>query len=304
MENIVIKLSGGVGKHIAFTSILPLLKNKYENIYITSAYNDLFFGNPYITQINPNMDKEFYRKVILKDSTMIVMNDPYDEPSFIKKEKHLLEVWGEMCGIEVKDGMSLKPEIYMHENEKFTVDKVVNEIKDSTKSKFILIQLNGGQSPHHFEQNHMQEFSFFNEGSKRHYPFDYYRELILSLKKKYPDHTILRYGLMNEPLPYEVGKMVATMQPAVHYKNYFWLAKEADGIVCIDSSLQHIAAGVRPAVVIWGDTRPEHFGYSIHHNLAESNDDTMAYCRPFGEMNQDIRFPSPEKVMYALDRIK
>ena len=155
-KNIIIQISGGVGKHIAFTSLIPLIHEKYENIYLITPYGDLFFGNPYIAKINPIMDKTFYRNVILKDSTKIVMTDPYDVESFIKKERHLLEVWGDLCGIKVENGMELKPEIFMDENEKFTVDKIVNEIRESTKDKLILIQLNGGQSPHNFEQHGTQ----------------------------------------------------------------------------------------------------------------------------------------------------
>lgn len=96
--------------------------------------------------------------------------------------------------------------------------------------------------------------------------------------------------------------MVATMQPAVHYKNYYWLSKYAEHVICIDSSLQHMTAGIKPSIVIWGDTRPEHYGYSIHTNLTEKNEDTMSYCRPFGEYNQNIKFPNPEKVLYYLKK--
>ena len=302
MKNIIIQVSGGVGKNVSFTSLRPFIKEKYENVYINTPYPDLFFGNPYITKINPLMDQRFYKDIVLKDSTKIVMIDPYDHESFIKKERHLLEIWAELCDIKIESGMSLKTEIYMDENEKFTVDKVVNEFREFTKDKFILIQLNGGQSPHSFEQNGNQEFSFFNEGSKRHYPFDYYIDLIKKIKHIYPEHTILRYGLINEPLPHEINKIVVTMQPAIHYKNYYWLAQYAKHIICIDSSLQHMAAGVKQAIVMWGDTRPEHFGYSSHINLVENNDDTMAYCRPFGESNQKVIFSKPEKIIYHLEK--
>jgi hypothetical protein len=301
-SSIIVQIAGGVGKHIAFTSLLPLLKNKYEKIYVSTAYPDLYYGNPYINEINPRIDKSFYKNIILKDSTKIVMTDPYDYEPFIKKEIHLLQAWANLCDIKIDNPMNLKTELYMNENEKFTVDKVVNEIREMTKDKFIMIQLNGGQSPHNFEQQGREEFSFFNEGSKRHYPFDYYVELVKKLKDKYPDHTILRYGLMNEPIPYEIGKMVATMQPAVHYKNYYWLSKYAEHIICIDSSLQLITSGVKSSIVIWGDTKPEHFGYSIHKNLVEKNEDTMSYCRPFGEFNQDVKFPNPDKVIYYLTK--
>lgn len=300
MSNILIQISGGVGKHVAFTSLLPFIKKKYENIYIITPYPDLFNGNPYITKINPNTDLYFYKNILLKDSTKIVMSDPYDQETFIKKERHLLEIWAEMCDIKIENGMNLKTEIYMHENEKFVIDKVVNEIRDSTKDRFIMIQLNGGQSPNHFEQKGMEEFSFYNENSKRHYPFDYYVELIKKIKDIYPDYVILRYGLSNEPIPYEIGKLVATMKPAVHYKNYYWLAKYAKHVICIDSSLQHLTAGVKPSVVIWGDTRPEHFGYSIHKNITEDNENTMAYCRSFGENNKNVIFPRPDKIIDCL----
>ena len=31
MSNILIQILGGVGKHVAFTSLLPFIKKKYEN---------------------------------------------------------------------------------------------------------------------------------------------------------------------------------------------------------------------------------------------------------------------------------
>lgn len=52
-----------------------------------------------------------------------------------------------------------------------------------------------------------------------------------------------------------------------------------------------------------GDTKLQHFEYSLHHNLVEDNEDTMSYYRPFGESNQKVIFPSPEKVLYALGKI-
>lgn len=302
MSDIFIQISGGVGKNISFTSLLPILKKKYDNIHIATPYPDLFSGNPYITNINQQITKDIYRNIFLKDSTKIVMMDPYDHQDFIKKKRHILEVWAEMCEIKIENGMDLKTEIYMHENEKFTVDKIVNEIRETTKDRFIMIQLNGGQSPIHFEQKGNEEFSFFNESSKRYYPFDYYVELIKKIKDLYPDYTILRYGLSNEPIPYEIGKIIATIKPAVHYKNYYWLAKYAKHIICIDSSLQHLTAGVKKSIVIWGDTRPEHFGYNQHINLVEKNENTISYCRPFGENNKEVLFPNPDKIIYNLKK--
>ena len=299
-KNIYIQINGGVGKNISFTSLLPLLKNKYENIYISSIYGDIFKGNPYVKEINPKVDKTFYKNIILSDNTKIVLGDPYDYEPFLKKKIHILEAWGNLCDIEINDGMSLKIELYITENEKFTVDKVINELRKRTKDKFILIQLNGGQSPHNFDMNNEKEFTFFNEELRRFYPFDYYIELVKKLKESYPEYTIVRYGLMNEPIPYEITNMVLTIQPAILYKNYYWISQYAKHVICIDSSLHHMTAGIKPSTVIWGNTKPEHFGYSIHKNLQEDNENTMSYFRPLGENNPNIIFPSPDKVMENL----
>lgn len=249
-KNIYIQINGGVGKNISFTSLLPLLKNKYENIYISSIYGDIFKGNPYVKEINPKVDKTFYKNIILSDNTKIVLGDPYDYEPFLKKKIHILEAWGNLCDIEINDGMSLKIELYITENEKFTVDKVINELRKRTKDKFILIQLNGGQSPHNFDMNNEKEFTFFNEELRRFYPFDYYIELVKKLKESYPEYTIVRYGLMNEPIPYEITNMVLTIQPAILYKNYYWISQYAKHVICIDSSLHHMTAGIKPSTEI------------------------------------------------------
>jgi ADP-heptose:LPS heptosyltransferase len=299
-KNIYIQITGGVGKHVSFTSLLPSLKNKYENIYISSIYGDIFKGNPYVKEVNPKVDKTFYKNIILSDNTKIVLGDLYDYEPFLKKKIHMLKAWGDLGEIEIDNPMNLKTELYMTEHEKFIVDKVINELRIKTKNKFIMIQLNGGQSPHNFDLNHEKEFTFFNEESKRYYPFDYYVELIKKLKENYPEYTIVRYGLINESIPNEISNMILNIQPAILYKNYYWISQYAKHVICIDSSLQHMTAGIKPSVVIWGNTKPEHFGYSIHKNLQEDNENTASYCRPLGENNHNIIFPSPNKIIENL----
>ena len=299
-NNLYIQVNGGVGKHVSFTSLLPILKNKYENIYISSIYGDIFKGNPYVNQVNPKINKAFYKNIILNDNTKIVLTDPYDYEPFLKKKIHVLQAWGDLCEIQIDKPMNLKTELYMIENEKFTIDKIVNELRRKTKDKFIMIQLNGGQSPHSFDLNNEKEFSFYNEESKRFYPFDYYIQLIKKLKNRFPEYTIVRYGLINEQVPYEISNNILTIQPAILYKNYYWISQYAKHVICIDSSLQHMTAGIKPSTVIWGNTKPEHFGYNIHKNLEEYNENTMSYCRPLGENSPNIKFPSPDKVMENL----
>ena len=78
------------------------------------------------------------------------------------------------------------------------------------------------------------------------------------------------------------------------------LLKDSTKIVISDSSLQHLTARKKESIVIWGETQPEHFGYSFHENLTEKNENTISYFKPFGEINENVIFPKPEKILYHL----
>lgn len=301
MKRLVIGLSGGIGKHVSFTALLPKLKEKYEEIYIGTPYANVFAGNPYVTKINPFMNGEFYKNIMCQDDTRLVSSDPYDHQDFVKKKIHLLEAWGDLCGIKIENGMNLTTEVYLTETEKYNYDRAKSEINKVTKDKYILIQLNGGQSPLNYQEGNAQQFDFSKEGTVRFYPFDYYVELVKSLRKKYPGHSIIRYGLSNEPVPSEIANDVMTLgMPLGDFKTYYMLSKKAAGVICIDSSLQHITAGIKKSVVIWGQTAPEHFGYSFHKNLRNETRDSYAYFRPFGDPYENTMFPNPEEVIEAL----
>lgn len=304
MGSLIISISGGLGKQTAFTSLLPALKKKYENIYLFSSYPSSFVGNDNIKKLNPELNSSFYRELIHDKETKIVISDPYDIEKFIKKKIHLLNCWAEICDISV-NGMNLTTELfYKTESEKYGLDSFLHAIKKESNNKFILIQMNGGQSPHSFDESNGQTpFSFVEEPVKRFYPFDYYEELIINLIKKYPGYSIVRFGLPNEPVPSSVQDKVITFQ-ATLYKYYREVAKIAHKVVCIDSSLHHIISGAKPAVVIWGETAPEHFGYNYHTNLRVEQEDTQPYFRLLGEdKDKKIKFPTPEEVMSAVEKI-
>lgn len=302
--NLVITISGGLGKQTSFSALLPALKKKYKKIYLASSYPASFIGNDNVTVLNPEFNSSFYRDLIQNKETKIVTVDPYDTEKFIKKKIHLLNCWAEMCDISV-DGMNLTTELFHKtESEKYGLDSFLYALKNQTNNKFILIQMNGGQSPHFFDENNGQTpFSFAEESIKRFYPFNYYERLIKNLIKKYPEYSIVRFGLPNEPLPSSVQNDVITFQPTL-YKYYREAAKIAHKVVCIDSSLQHIISGAKPAVVIWGETAPEHFGYNYHTNLRVEKEDTQPYFRLLGQQeDREIKFPTPEEVMSAVEKI-
>ena len=80
------------------------------------------------------------------------------------------------------------------------------------------------------------------------------------------------------------------------------MAKDKDNFaVTIDSSLQHILAGTGlNTTVLWGETRPEHFGHSCHHNIDFAKND-LTQEEPYFQLFQNkpavVRFKKPEELI-------
>jgi ADP-heptose:LPS heptosyltransferase len=123
------------------------------------------------------------------------------------------------------------------------------------------------------------------------------QELIDALKEKYPGRSILHYALPNEP-SYE-----GAVKMPLPYIVYHELGKVADAIVCTDSSLQHLTAGTnRNTTVIWGETRPEHFGYNFNKNICAKNViNSQPYFKPLGVSPSIVRMPSVKDVMNIVE---
>ncbi len=293
-KNVLITVEGGVGKQVAFTALLPYIKKQYKKIYIVSPYKHIFESNPYVTEVF-NFGEDIYQSLVLREDVKVLYKEPYSNERFIKKQCHLLEAWAEELDLGNIDLNSLKPELYLTKKEKEQAKKVYEQM-----TPFILIQMTGGQSPVSFDENNQAQYNSC-EPVKRNYP--YYKELVQEIYKKYPDYNIVRYALPNEPMPDELVDIVKTIEP-IPFKLYHDIIQKADGVVCIDSSLQHIASSAgKKCVVIWGDTQPEHFGYTLHINLREENLNKTPYFKPLGPSNSHVEFPDVEDVMDSLEEV-
>lgn len=298
---LVISIAGGVGKQIMFTAMLPSLSTLYDEIHIQSPYDLVFQNNPYVTSLNEDFSQTSYKKMLRKDDTRIVIQDPYDQESFIKKKEHLLNTWWRLCtSIELEPGqISETPELYLSSSELNKCDALIDNIKGKDDKPYMLVQFSGGQSPLSYDDGSTGDsFDYINDPIQRALPPKYMEKLVLELRKRFPDHTLLRYGLPNEYVPRKIDDEIAVLSPPVSYNLYKRLAEEADAIVCIDSSLQHIAAAAhKKATVIWSGTSPDHFGWNIHTNLREEQkDDDYPYFRLTGQI-QDVIFPHVQDVL-------
>lgn len=297
MKKCLINVEGGLGKNVMLTSILKEFKEQkgYDEIYVISPYHDVFKACSVVTEAFPPMQGTLYQELVLDEDCDIYWKDPYNNQRFIKKQCHLFEAWAEEFGFELyHPGDEYTPVLDKIESEFPAVKNAADKYLEEWKHNFCIVQFNGGQSPlgpMRDQNGNPVPYVSTQEAIKRNYFKG--EQIVKLLKEKYPDTTIVHFALPNEPT------IEGTVKVEVPYLTYHLLAAEAKAIVCTDSSLQHLSTGVCDNItVIWGETRPEHFGYACNNNVcAQHVLNSQPYFRPLGVSPSIVRMPEPEVVM-------
>lgn len=294
----LINVEGGLGKNVMLTAILAELKEKggYDEIYVISPYNDVFKACSVVTDAFPPMQGTLYQELILDPDCDVLWKEPYSNQRFIKKQCHLFDAWMEEFGFELsKPANEYTPQLDKIEATFPPLASTADIKLREWNHNFCIVQFCGGQSPlGPFQDQNGNPVPYMNmqEAIKRNYPKG--QQIIDRLREKWgPETTIVHFALPNEP-SYE-----GTIKAEMPYLAYRLVAPEAKEIVCIDSSLQHLAAGVNDNVtVIWGETRPEHFGYICNRNVcAQHVLNSQPYFKPLGVSPSIVRMPEPEEVV-------
>ena len=297
MKKCLINVEGGLGKHVMLTSILKEFKEKkgYDELYVLSPYFDVFKSCSVVTDAFPPQQGTLYQELVLDEDCDIYWKDPYNNSRFIKKQCHLFEAWAEEFGFELDNsGMDYTPQLDQIDKAYPQVVTAVKQKKEEWKGNYCIVQFNGGQSPlSPMKDQHGNPIPYHDnqENIKRNY---YKGEVIVErLKKLYPGATIVHFALPNEPT------LEGTVKVELPYLAYALLAEDAKAVVCIDSSLQHLSTGrCKDVTVIWGETRPEHFGYNSNKNVCAKNVlNSQPYFRPLGISPSIVRMPEPEEVI-------
>ena len=314
-KNILVDVRGGTGKNIAFLSIAKELKEKYEHVSVISPYFDLAQACDYVDKAyNPQEVRSAIEDA--GDDTLIIVDHIYDTDAFIRKEISYQDAFRVMCGLEPKDeptgGTSaiseLNPErAFPHLRQ--VADSILNEIKSKGYKDFIMFQGTGSQSPLVQVPPKMENgqqvpdwskvpYNGQNMGLSRHYPKNLADEFISKFQKEHPKTAIINYNLPNE---YHFD---GVFQYTVPYLTYYLLSKADNcvGIVAIDSSLQHLVAGMCKAVVMWHHSLPDSFGYKYNKNLiANCKRDGIKYFSALGPASNRIDYIKPDELLKEVD---
>ena len=308
MKNIYINSQGGLGFNLALSHIVKELKQIYDKVCILSPYFDVFEANPYVDYVyKPNEIRDFIFDA-KHDDAKLICERMYDTEDFIYKKLSYADAWRKSAGLEVKnnkEGSDTKSELKPLEkypNIQNYVDMILHSVSDSNKKDFVIMQFEGGQTPLvevPAKEDGTRDWSkvptnYDNEPLKRHYPFEKAQQFINLFAKNHPDTAIILYQLPNE------HKYENTLSFEAPYLTYYELAKKSmcRGTVSIDSSLQHLVAGVTKSVVIWGHSLPLSFGYNYNKNIVQRcNRDDILYFSALGPSGARIDYIEPKDLL-------
>ena len=308
MKNIYINSQGGLGFNLALSHIVKEFKQIYDKVCILSPYFDVFESNPYVDYVyKPNEIRDFIFDA-KHDDAKLICERMYDTEDFIYKKLSYADAWRKSAGLEVRNnqnGSDTKSELdplNKYPNLKDISEKILEDVKQSGKKTFVIMQFEGGQSPLvqvPVKEDGTRDWSrvptnYENEPLKRHYPFEKAQEFIKLFQKNHPDTAIIMYHLPNE------HKFEGTLCYEVPYLIYYVLAKNEMclGTVSIDSSFQHLVAGVTKSVVIWGHSLPLSFGYNYNKNIVQRcNRDDILYFSALGPSGARIDYIEPKALL-------
>jgi ADP-heptose:LPS heptosyltransferase len=241
--NVIFQIDGGLGKSILGTAVLKAIKKQYSkaNIIVVTSYPDVFVNNPNVNKVLTHETiSGVYEKYILNKDAKVFVSDPYATSDYITEEKHLIQLWCEMYGLNYNGE---KPELFISKAERqyfegfYKLDKPI-----------MVIQPHGGA---------------FNQPLKYSWTRDIPQPIMQDIINHFANDYAILHVKREDQIIYE-----NTFQALDSFRSIAVLLSMSTKRLLIDSSAMHIATALNlPSVVTWVGTNPKMFGYDIHNNI-------------------------------------
>lgn len=238
-------IEGGIGDMIGYTTLFRNLHNEGHELYVTSAFPEIFEGNPHLTS-SIDFEYDTWFQEMNKICDRIVRKDFYRENAVGKFGKHYTEV---MCEMHNTTHDNIYPDYYVTEEEDNFAKEFLSEVDNGKPT--ILMQTQCGINPK----------EGFLQNTNKSWKMEYVADFTKLMKK---DYNLLHIGLPEEPsIPNTIPIKNLSVRQIVA------LLKHVDSFLGIDSFLQHASACVnKKGVVLWGKSPQEVFAWQHNVNLA------------------------------------
>ena len=266
-QNIILFVTGGIGRNIMATAVVRNLKKAYpgKDIIVLAGCPEIFLKNPNVKRVlNFGQPLFFYEDYILKSKSLILSNEPYQSYDYIYKRKHFVECWCDQIGIPCDNPY---PEIYFTDAE-MRMAKLYLEKFDR---EMVLIQHCGGKAP----PDKTEKEKIINKAGmyKRNLPEDMVTALVDGLIER--GFMVGAVQQENQFLPAKAEKIMFPIRAVLALIPY------VAEVIAIDSFLQHgTAIFKKKSLILWGGTNPKVLGYNSNVNLTKSVCDNPMCHRP------------------------
>jgi ADP-heptose:LPS heptosyltransferase len=246
---IIFHIEGGQGKNVQATAVIRAIKKKYPDykIVVIGSWDSAYYYNPNIFRFfQQNQIPQYFKDDYLKDDTIIMKHDPYNETNHILRKEHLTETWCKMFNVPY-DGY--KPEIYLNPRE---LEIARDKIKPDNRP-IMLLQTNGGGGA-------------ASQYSKK----SWYRDMPIEIAQKVVNYFSKSYRILHIRYPDQLAlqNVEVVNLPLRELYAVFPLSTKR---LFIDSFAAHVAAGLGlQSTVVWIGNSPKVFGYSENINILPS----------------------------------
>ena len=264
MEQIVIRLDGGIGRVIAASGALEqfALANKDKKVYAVSSFPQILNGLEGIERIYPIGTPFLYEDIISKSDYR--EPEPYNDYRYYAENKHIAQVFNYL--LNNIDEMIL-PKIVLTENEKDAAKQFADEQRKTGK-KVVLIQpwgSTGGKVPGNcadgkcdpVEQKPMVDETYRSLGT------EFAKRLVSRLQEENYVVYVVKTGD-------QMGFKDALTFQNTDVRKIIALIPYVDGVIACDSFLHHASAALGtpvPTIVLWAGTSDKNLGYEGQLNL-------------------------------------
>ncbi len=244
----IFEVTGGIGKHIAFTGVVNAYKdqNPDEEIIVVCAWPEVFIHNPNVSRVYVIGDTPyFYSDHIYNKECKVFAQEPYKQTSHILKTKSLIESWCDLIGI---DSDNAEPTLHITQKE---MEVSMNLLPRSDKPTLIFQPFGGAG----------QQFQPAKYSWARDFHPDVAQYLATTLSA---DHNVIYVCYDHHP---ELANCFRFDQ-RISKNSLFGMLRLSDKRLLVDSSLQHAAKALGlKSTVQWVVTDPKVFGYDFHDNI-------------------------------------
>lgn len=249
---LIFTVNGGAGKNVMATAVVKAIKRQYPDyqIIVITAYKEIWLYNSNVFRLyNFGATPNFYNQYVKDNKNIKVFGlEPYMTTDYILKNKHLIQIWCEMYGIEYNGE---KPELFFNARE---VDFHINKYNLSS-APYLVLQTNGG--------------------GQQETKFSWMRDMPMNNANDIVNHFGKNFRIIHIRRDDQLA-INGTEQFKGNLRELMTIIRFSNKRIFIDSVCQHIASALeKPSTVLWVRNNPEVLGYNMHENIITKVEDEL-----------------------------